>query len=156
MAGRGFAIRVRVRERPARRLWIQLETSVQTNSLFQHQSPQCGGKICLSKRRRPHQMLQERWQYMGYNGESVSVSIKYGGFQGDQIAKSWTESGQKIHTIYFPRKENIFFYFLLAIVSLISHVSFEEKKGKPIQGNPFWKISKKMLFDRCFRKQIWN
>ena len=43
---------------------------------------------------------------MGYNGESVSVSIKYGGFQGDQIAKSWTESGQKIHTIYFPRKEN--------------------------------------------------
>ena len=65
---------------------------------------------------------------MGYNGESVSVSIKYGGFQGDQIAKSWTESGQKIHTIYFPRKENIFFYFLLAIVSLISHVSFEEKK----------------------------
>ena len=66
---------------------------------------------------------------MGYNGENVSVSIKYGGFQGDQIAKSPTESGQKIHTIYFPRKAKYILFFsaklLLPIISLLSQVSFE-------------------------------
>ena len=95
-------------------------------------------------------MSQERWQYMGYNGESVSVSIKYGGFQGDQIAKSPTESGQKIHTIYFPRKGKYILFFpgnlLLAIVSLLSQVSFKNRSEinfgkfpKKYFSDMFWK-----------------
>ena len=90
---------------------------------------------------------------MGYNGESVSVSIKYGGFQGDQIAKSAAKSGQKIHTIYFPGKENIFSSFLEIFFWQLfpfSYISFEEQKRNQFKEIPCGKFPKIYLLRNVF------
>ena len=42
---------------------------------------------------------------MGYNGEGVSVSIKYGGFKGDQIAKSGPSLSRRYTLFIFPEKK---------------------------------------------------
>ena len=65
--------------------------------------------------------------------------------RGDQIAKSRTKSGQKIHTIYFPRKGKCILFFsgnlLLAIVSHFIASFFWKHEW-----NQLWKMSKTHFF----------
>ena len=52
---------------------------------------------------------------MRYNGKSVRVSIKYGGFQGDQIAKSGPSLARRYTLFIFPEKKiEMLLYSLLA------------------------------------------
>ena len=62
-------------------------------------------RLTLRKRAPKHQTLQSRWKYMWHDGKSVSVSIKYGGFQGDQIAKSGPSLARRYTLFIFPEKK---------------------------------------------------